>query len=101
MTMMKRTSVGVLLVLCAWSVDSRNAVKAFRETPRNAVKAFRETALAAQPASASCDRECLRGKVTQLLFALVTHDVKDLPVADTLRVTEDAVEKPLARVGLV
>jgi len=41
--MMKRTSVGVLLVLCAWSVDSRNAVKAFRETPRNAVKAFRET----------------------------------------------------------
>ena len=29
------------------------------------------------------------------------HDVSDLPVASTLRVTEDAVEKPLAKVGLV
>ena len=43
----------------------------------------------------TCDRECLRGKVTQLLHALVKHDVSGLPVADTLRVTEDAVEKPL------
>src|SRR5687767_7923633 len=56
---------------------------------------------AAQPAAAPCDRECLRGKVTQLLHALVKHDVSGLPVADTLRVTEDAVEKPLAKVGLV
>src|SRR6185503_20897483 len=48
-----------------------------------------------------CDRECLRGKVTQFLYALLKHDVKGLPVADTLRVTEDAVEKPLANVGLV
>ena len=48
-----------------------------------------------------CDRECLRGKVTQLLHAFVKHDVSGLPVADTLRVTEDAVEKPLAKVGLV
>jgi hypothetical protein len=32
---------------------------------------------------------------------LVKHDVSGLPVADTLRVTEDAVEKPLAKVGLV
>jgi hypothetical protein len=51
--------------------------------------------------AAACDRECLRGRVTQLLYALVKHDVKGLPVADTLRVTEDAVEKPLASVGLV
>jgi hypothetical protein len=58
-------------------------------------------ASAAQPAAATCDRECLRGKVTQLLYALVKHDVSGLPVADTLRVTEDAVEKPLAKVGLV
>jgi hypothetical protein len=29
------------------------------------------------------------------------HDVSGLPVAATLRVTEDAVEKPLAKVGLV
>jgi hypothetical protein len=39
--------------------------------------------------------------MTQLLYALVKHDVSGLPVADTLRVTEDAVEKPLAKVGLV
>ena len=56
---------------------------------------------AAQRAPDSCDRECLRGKVTQLLNALVKHDVSGLPVAATLRVTEDAVEKPLAKVGLV
>ena len=31
----------------------------------------------------------------------VKHDVSGLPVAGTLRVTEDAVEKPLAKVGLV
>jgi len=59
------------------------------------------TANAAQRDTAGCDRECLRGKVTQLLYALVKHDVTGLPVADTLRVTEDAVEKPLAKVGLV
>ena len=57
---------------------------------------------AAQRATATtCDRECLRGKLTQLLHALVKHDVSGLPVADTLRVTEDAVEKPLAKVALV
>jgi hypothetical protein len=49
----------------------------------------------------TCDRECLRGKVTQLLYAFVKHDVSGRPVAATLRVTEDAVEKPLASVGLV
>jgi hypothetical protein len=65
------------------------------------------TALAAQPARApanaapACDRECLRGKITEVLYALVEHDVSKLAVAPTLRVTEDAVEKPLAQVGLV
>jgi len=59
------------------------------------------TANAAQRATIVCDRECLRGKVTQLLYALIKHDVRGLPVAETLRVTEDAVEKPLAKVGLV
>jgi hypothetical protein len=58
------------------------------------------TANAVQTAT-TCDRECLRGKVTQLLYAFVKHDVKALPVASTLRVTEDAVEKPLAKVGLI
>jgi hypothetical protein len=87
-----RTIAGLLLVCCVWSA-----------APRNAVKAFREMANEAQVATSasSCDRECLRGKVTQLLHALLEHDVSGLPVADTLRVTEDAVEKPLAKVGLV
>jgi hypothetical protein len=58
------------------------------------------TANAAQSAI-TCDRECLRGNVTQLLYAFLKHDVSKLPIADTLRVTEDAVEKPLAKVGLV
>ena len=58
------------------------------------------TANAAQSAI-TCDRECLRGKVTQLLYGFLKHDVSKLPVADKLRVTEDAVEKPLAKVGLV
>jgi hypothetical protein len=58
------------------------------------------TANAAQPATA-CDRECLRGKVSELLYAFVKHDVSKLAVAPTLRVTEDAIVKPLAEVGLV
>ena len=78
---MKNTTivVGLLLVCSAWGT----------------------AASAGQRSAATCDRECLRGKVTQLLYALVKHDVKGLPVADTLRVTEDAVVKPLAEVGLV
>jgi hypothetical protein len=62
-------------------------------------------ALGAQPAHAqsapSCDRECLRGKVTEVLYALVEHDVSKLALAGNLRVTEDGVEKPLAQIGLV
>ena len=56
---------------------------------------------AQQPAARTCDRECLRGKVTQLLYAFLKHDVSGIAVADNVRVTEDAVEKPLAKVGLV
>ncbi|MBO9671133.1 MAG: hypothetical protein J7485_11505 [Sphingobium sp.] len=52
-------------------------------------------------AAAACDRECLRGKITEVLYALVEHDVSKLAVAPTLRVTEDAVEKPLDKVGLI
>ena len=63
-------------------------------------------ALAAQPAraqaaAAASDRECLRGKVTEVLHALVEHDASKLAVAGNLRVTEDGVEKPLAQVALV
>jgi hypothetical protein len=56
---------------------------------------------AAQPAAASCDRECLRSHITQILWSLVKHDVSKLPVAATLRVTEDAVEKSLKDVALI
>lgn len=58
-------------------------------------------AAASAPAAITCDRECLRGKITEILYALVEHDVSKLAVSPTLRVTEDAVEKPLDKVGLV
>jgi hypothetical protein len=77
-TMKNKTIFGLLLVVCVWDV----------------------TVNAQEPAT-SCDRECLRGKVTQVLYAFVKHDVSKLPVASTLRVTEDAVEKPIANVSLV
>src|SRR6476646_12110303 len=78
MTMKYKTTLVFLMTVCVWGI----------------------TANAAQRAT-TCDRECLRGKVTQLLYAFLKHDVSGLPVASTLRVTEDAVEKPLAKVGLV
>jgi len=70
--------------------------------------ALAATALAAQPGKPQsvavgpgCDRECLRSHVTQVLWALANHDVSKLPVADNLRVTEDADEKPLKNVSLI
>ena len=87
--MKNRTIVGLLLIFCAGGASANAAASAKASAPK------------AQPATAACDRECLRGKVTQLLDALVKHDVGGLPVAGTLRVTEDAVEKPLKSVGLV
>src|SRR5262247_2785808 len=78
MTMKNKTILGLLLAVCVGGVTAN-----------------------AMQSAPSCDRECLRGKVTQLLYAFLKHDVSGLPVADTLRVTEDAVEKPLAKVGLV
>ena len=80
---MKRTIIGLLLVCGAWAAAANAAQRA------------------AITATTICDRECLRGKVTQVLYALVKHDISGLPVAGTLRVTEDAVEKPLKAVGLV
>jgi hypothetical protein len=55
---------------------------------------------AAAPAAPACDRECLRGKLVEVLYALAGHDVGKLAVAPGLRVTEDGVEKPLDKVGL-
>jgi hypothetical protein len=55
----------------------------------------------AAQAAKTCDRECLRGYVTQVLYAFVKHDVSKLPVAANLRVTEDADEKKLASTNAV
>src|SRR5262249_52798845 len=78
MAMRTRIIVGVLAVCWAWAVAAN-----------------------AQSATNTCDRECLRGKVTQVLYALVKHDVAGLPGAGALGVRADGVEKPLAKVGLV
>jgi hypothetical protein len=57
---------------------------------------------ASKPAPApGCDRECLRGMITAYLYSLVKHDTSKLPFGDKVRITEDAVEKPLEKVGLV
>ena len=57
-------------------------------------------ASAAEPAP-GCDRECLRGKVTEVLYALAGHDTGKLAVAGNFRITVDGVEKTLDKVGLV
>ncbi len=52
--------------------------------------------LAAFPArAADCDRECLRGFITQYLNAMVAHNPAMLPVSGSVRFTEDAVAMKL------
>ena len=43
----------------------------------------------AQASAEQCNRECLRGLVTQYVDALVAHDPSRLPLADGATVTED------------
>jgi hypothetical protein len=50
---------------------------------------------AAHSPAATCDRDCLRGFITQYLDALVAHNPSALPLADKVRFTEDSVEMPL------
>jgi hypothetical protein len=77
----KLSSICLILLACACAVQA---------APR------------AVPApSVSCDRECLRGTITAYLYALLKHDTSNLPLGEQVRVTEDAIEKPLAKVGLV
>ena len=45
--------------------------------------------------AADCDRECLRGFITQYLDATVAHKPGALPVAAKVRFTEDTKEMPL------
>jgi hypothetical protein len=61
-----------------------------------------QAASKAAPAPApTCDRECLRSLLTATLYSFVKHDTSKLPLGDKVRITEDAVEKPLDKVGLV
>jgi hypothetical protein len=59
--------------------------------------AFLLTLAALTPAAlaADCDRDCLRGFITQYLNAMVAHNPAALPVADRVKFTEDTVQKPL------
>jgi hypothetical protein len=59
------------------------------------------TGRTASAQSPDCDRECLRGMLTTFLHALLENDASELPIAATLRVTEDAIEKPLAQLSLM
>jgi hypothetical protein len=43
----------------------------------------------------ACDRECLRGFITQYLDAMVAHDPKKLATAPNVRFTEDTKTMPL------
>jgi hypothetical protein len=45
--------------------------------------------------SNTCDRECLRGFITQYLDAMIAHSPKTLPTAATARFTEDTKTLPL------
>jgi hypothetical protein len=45
--------------------------------------------------NAACDRECLRGFITQYLNAMIAHQPSDLSLADHFRFTEDTVEMKL------
>jgi hypothetical protein len=80
--MKKLTSLCLILLACS------SAAQAAPKKP------------AAAPAP-SCDRECLRSLLTASLHALVKHDTSRLPLSDKVRITEDAIEKPLDKVGLV
>jgi hypothetical protein len=49
----------------------------------------------AHASAATCDRECLRGFITQYLDALVAHNPSALPLSANVRFTEDSVEMHL------
>jgi hypothetical protein len=65
------------------------------------VQAVSKPKPAPAPPAPSCDRECLRGMLTEYLYALLKHDTSKLPLSTSVRITEDAIEKPIAKVGLV
>ena len=60
-----------------------------------ALLGYASVAGAADSKGATCDRDCLRGFVTEYLNAMVAHKPSDLPLADNVRFTEDTVEMKL------
>jgi len=84
--MKKRTVTAALLAICTWSFVA-TAAQSAAQPPKSV--------------QLGCDRECLRSHVTQVLWALANHDTSKLRLADNLRVTEDADEKPLKNVSLI
>lgn len=79
--MKKHTSLFLVLLVCAFTVQA---------APKSAATS-----------APSCDRECLRGMLTTYLYALLKHDTSKLPLSEKVRVTEDAIEKPLAKAGIL
>jgi hypothetical protein len=51
--------------------------------------------VSAANAAATCDRECLKGFVTKYLDAMITHKPESVPVASTVKFTEDCKELKL------
>jgi len=56
-----------------------------------------KTSAQVRAAAATCDRECLRGFITQYLNAMVSHSPGGLPTAPNARFTEDTVTMPLGQ----
>ena len=76
----------VFLVALIGSLFAISGHEAFRAAP------------AVQPTNAArqtCDRECLRGFMTQYLNALIAHKPGNLPVSDKVRFTENTVDLKL------
>ena len=55
---------------------------------------------ASPAASNACDRACLNGLIDQYLAAMVKHDPSHLPLAKTVKFTEDGVRLELGRRAL-
>jgi hypothetical protein len=77
--MFKKNAIAIiaLLLLAGFSAASKSASPEYQAAPA---------------ANTGCDRECLRGFVTQYLDAMIAHKPDALPVAANARFTEDCGE---------
>jgi hypothetical protein len=75
--------------------------KAIRKTLASLASGFAAACLSASLASAAdCDRACLTGAVDRYIDALLAHDPSRVPVARTLRFSENLVPLKFGREGL-